>query len=96
MSAEPTATGGCDGPDCSKALENLYLFLDSEIDSASCEEIQAHIDDCSQCLTEYDLERLVKALVHRSCSEVAPEPLRDKVLLSIRAVQVQITEYRSS
>ncbi|WP_370190086.1 mycothiol system anti-sigma-R factor [Aeromicrobium sp.] len=96
MSAEPTATGGCDGPDCSKALENLYLFLDSEIDGASCEEIQAHIDDCSQCLTEYDLERLVKALVHRSCSEVAPEPLRDKVLLSIRAVQVQITEYRTS
>lgn len=87
---------GCGGPDCETALESLYLFLDREIDSASCAEIQAHIDDCSECLTEYDLERLVKSLVSRSCSEVAPEPLRDKVLFSIRTVQVQISEYRQT
>lgn len=95
MSDDPTADG-CDGPDCETALESLYLFLDREIDSASCAEIQAHIDDCSECLTEYDLERLVKSLVSRSCSEVAPEPLRDKVLFSIRTVQVQISEYRQT
>ena len=84
----------CDGPDCEKALENLYLFLDHEIDTASGDEIQAHIEECSECLTEYDLERIVKGLVSRSCSEVAPEPLRDKVLLSIRTVQVRISEQR--
>lgn len=95
MTAEnaPSAEG-CEGPDCETALESLYLFLDSEIDSASCAEIQAHIDDCSECLSEYDLERIVKALVSRSCSEVAPEPLREKVLVSIRTVQVQIQEKR--
>lgn len=80
----------CQSCDCQTALENLYLFLDSEIDNASCEEIQAHIDSCSDCLSEYDLERLVKALVSRSCAERAPEPLRDRVLLSIRRVQVRI------
>ncbi len=84
--------GACDGPDCEKALENLYLFIDSEIDTASCAEIQAHIDDCSECLTAYDLERIVKQLVSRSCAEKAPPPLREKVLLSIRTVSVQITE----
>lgn len=82
----------CDGPDCEKAIENLYLFLDREIDNASCEEIQAHIDDCSDCLSEYDLERVVKQLVSRSCSETAPEPLRQRVLYSIRTVSVHITE----
>lgn len=83
----------CDGPDCEKALQNLYLFLDHEIDNASCDEIQAHIDSCQECLTEYDLERIVKQLVSRSCSETAPEPLRQKVLFSIRTVTtVQITE----
>jgi len=85
----------CDGPDCQKALENLYLFLDHEIDNASCDEIQAHIDSCSECLTEYDLERIVKDLVSRSCAERAPEPLRQKVLYSIRTVSVQITETRT-
>lgn len=86
----------CDGPDCEKALENLYLFIDQEIDTASCAEIQTHIDDCTDCLSEYDLERVVKSLVSRSCSEVAPEPLRDKVLFSIRTVQVEITERRTT
>jgi mycothiol system anti-sigma-R factor len=85
-------TSSCEGPDCEKALENLYLFIDQEIDTASCAEIQTHIDECTTCLTEYDLERVVKSLVSRSCSEVAPDPLREKVLLSIRTVQVQITE----
>lgn len=79
------------GPDCSRALENLYLFLDHEIDDASLEEIRAHIDHCAPCLDEYELERVVKTLVARSCHEVAPEPLREKVLFSIRKVQVHIT-----
>ena len=82
----------CDGPDCSKALENLYLFIDQEIDTASCAEIQTHIDECTPCLSEFELERVVKSLVSRSCSEVAPEVLREKVLISIRTVQVEITE----
>ena len=86
----------CEGPDCAKALENLYLFIDQEIDTASCAEIQSHIDECTECLSEYDLERVVKSLVSRSCSEVAPEPLREKVLFSIRKVHIEITEQRST
>ena len=89
MSSNP-----CEGPDCEQALENLYLFIDREIDTASCAEIQTHIDECTTCLSEYDLERVVKSLVSRSCSETAPDPLREKVLMSIRTVQVQITEQR--
>jgi len=78
----------CDN--CDEALQNLYLFLDHEIDTASIEDIQSHIDNCSSCLTAYDLERVVKALVSRSCAEKAPEPLRERVLYSIRTVQVHI------
>ena len=78
----------CDN--CNDALDKLYLFLDEEIDTASIEEIQAHIDNCSSCLNVYDLERVVKALVSRSCAEKAPEPLRAKVLYSIRSVHVQV------
>ncbi|CAN5265306.1 hypothetical protein BH09ACT10_BH09ACT10_17730 [soil metagenome] len=80
----------CEGPDCGRALENLYLFIDQEIDDASGEEIKAHIDDCTDCLQEFDLERLVKELVHRSCGEQAPEPLRNKVMMAIRTVQIEI------
>lgn len=79
----------CDGPDCEKALQNLYLFIDNEIDDASCDEIEHHIAECNDCLSEFDLERVVKQLVQRSCEERAPQPLRERVLMSIRTVQVE-------
>lgn len=77
--------------DCAEILANLYLFLDNEINEASCAEIRAHLIECGPCLAKYDLDRVVKDLVARSCWELAPEPLRDRVLLSIRSVSVQIT-----
>jgi mycothiol system anti-sigma-R factor len=87
--------GACDGPDCEKALANLYLFIDREIDNASSEQIQEHIDECSDCLGEFDLERVVKQLVSRSCADKAPQPLRDRVLISIRSVHVEYTQRKS-
>jgi len=77
--------------DCSEILERVFVFIDNELEEADCAKIQQHLDECGPCLREYDLETHVKALVKKSCSEHAPETLRDKVLLSIRQVQVQIT-----
>jgi mycothiol system anti-sigma-R factor len=78
--------------DCADVLASLDLFLDAEIDSASDAEIRQHLDECAPCMSEYDLERVVKALVARSCSERAPQPLRDRVMLSIRQVHVQLND----
>ena len=77
-------------PDCSETLERLFLFIDNEMDRADGTQIQRHLDECGPCLAMYDLDCLVKALVARSCTEQAPEPLRQKVMLSIRRVQVEI------
>jgi mycothiol system anti-sigma-R factor len=78
--------------DCSDVLSRVAFFLDNELDQADCAQIQQHLDECGPCLARYDLERTVKTLVARSCTEVAPEALRQRVMLSIRQVQVQITE----
>ena len=78
--------------DCSEILDRVFFFIDNEIEQANRAEIQHHLEECGPCLQKYDLERAVKALVARSCSEHAPETLRDKVLLRIREVQVEITE----
>ncbi len=78
--------------DCSEVLSRVFFFLDNELEQADCREIQHHLDECGPCLARYDLERTVKALVARSCSEVAPEGLRRRVLLSIQQVQVRITD----
>ena len=91
---------GADGPcsaqaydkDCTEVLERVFFFIDNELPTADSAQFQHHLDECRPCLQKYDLERTVKALVARSCSEHAPQALRDKVLLQIRQVQGDITE----
>jgi mycothiol system anti-sigma-R factor len=78
------------GKDCSEVIHQIFVFIDNELDQASCGEIQQHLDECGPCLAKYDLERTVKALVARSCSEQAPEQLREKVLMRIREVHVTL------
>ncbi|HEX6247059.1 MAG TPA: mycothiol system anti-sigma-R factor [Nocardioidaceae bacterium] len=75
---------------CSEILQRMFFFIDNELERADCDEIQHHLDECQPCLEKYNLERTVKALVQRSCTEHAPETLRDRVLLRIRQVQVDI------
>ena len=75
---------------CSEILQRMFFFIDNELEQADCQEIQQHLEDCGPCLEKYNLERTVKALVQRSCTEHAPDTLRDRVLLRIRQVQVDI------
>jgi len=77
--------------DCSEVPGRVFLFPDNQLEQADCAEIQHHLDECGPCLARYDLERTVKTLVARSCSEKAPDGLRQRVMLSIRQVQVEIT-----
>jgi mycothiol system anti-sigma-R factor len=73
--------------DCSEVLERMFFFIDNELQTADRTVIVRHLEECGPCLAKYDLERTVKLLVQRSCSEHAPQGLRDKVLLRIREVQ---------
>ena len=85
----------CDGSydsECAKALERMFFFIDHELAEADVAEIQQHLDDCRPCLLKYDLERTVKALVARSCSEHAPESLRERVLVHIRDVHLRLID----
>ena len=76
--------------DCSEVIEKVYLYLDGEATSSDRAKIKQHLDECAPCLQKYDLERTVKTLIQRSCNEQAPVGLRDKVLLRIRTVQLEI------
>jgi mycothiol system anti-sigma-R factor len=95
MSPSTGSGGPCGQPhdkDCSEVLERVFFFIDNELPTADSAEIQHHLDECGPCLAKYDLERTVKLLVQRSCTERAPAELRDKVLLRIRQVHVEIAE----
>ena len=80
------------GAECADFLERIVYFIDNELDEADCAAVQLHLDACNPCLVKYDLQRTVKSVVARSCSETAPSELRERVLVRIREVQVRITE----
>jgi mycothiol system anti-sigma-R factor len=78
--------------ECADFLEQIVYLIDNELDSADIAAVKIHLEACTPCLERYDLQRTVKAIVARSCSESAPQELRERVLLKIREVQVRITE----
>lgn len=78
--------------ECADFLERIVYFIDNELDEADCSEVRIHLDSCNPCLEKYDLQRTVKTVVARSCSEAAPAELRERVMVRIREVQVQIRE----
>lgn len=77
---------------CADYLERIVYFLDNELAEDDVVAVRLHLDHCSPCLERYDVQRVVKALVARSCSEAAPETLRNRVLFSIRQVRIEFTE----
>jgi len=83
---EPSAT------DCAEFLDRIVYFIDNELDEADCSAVRVHLDSCNPCLEKYDLQRTVKQIVARSCSESAPDGLRDRVRIQIREVQIRINE----
>ena len=78
--------------DCADYLERIVYFIDNELDEADCSVVRAHLDACNPCLEKYDLQRTVKSVIARSCSEAAPAEVRDRVLLRLRAVQARLSE----
>lgn len=78
--------------ECADFLEQIVYFIDNELDAADCAAVRLHLDTCNPCLEKYDLQRTVKSIVARSCSEAAPEELRQRVRLRIREVQIRISE----
>jgi len=78
---------------CSEVLEQVYIYLDGEIDKGDYNKVRQHLDEGGPCLRQFDLDKAVKALVARSCGcEIASDALRGKVLARIREVRIQLAQ----
>ncbi|MCL2468412.1 MAG: mycothiol system anti-sigma-R factor [Micrococcales bacterium] len=64
---------------CSDALARLWAYLDSELEELDAAQVQAHLDDCEGCLSEYEVELVIKRVLRRGCAEHAPETLRLRI-----------------
>lgn len=71
--------------DCDEALEDLYLYLDSELDDVSSEKIRSHLEVCKGCSGSFDFERRLKLVVRERLNEKVPDHLVEKVRQAIQA-----------
>ncbi|WP_043624267.1 mycothiol system anti-sigma-R factor [Nonomuraea candida] len=79
--------------DCREVLDKVYSYLDGELTEGDVAEIRVHLDECSPCLKEYDLDKAIKALVHKHCGcDPVPADLRSKVLDRIAQVRAELAD----
>lgn len=71
--------------DCAAVMADVNLLLDRECDEVSRTRLQAHLDECGQCLEAYGVEEKIKRLLSRKCGgEQAPATLRERLTIEIR------------
>ncbi len=69
---------------CSQVLEQMFEYLDGELGEPDLHVIREHLDECAPCMSEHDVDKVVKALIRRSCGgDVAPDTLRDRIVVQI-------------
>jgi len=75
--------------DCSQVLMHVYEYLDGEMTREDCAGMRAHLAECAPCMSEFELDQALKALVRRSCGcEAAPAQLRMQIMATITRVSV--------
>jgi mycothiol system anti-sigma-R factor len=83
---------------CTEVIEQVYLYLDGEIDDEGRAKVREHLDECAPCLRQFGLEQDVKALVARKCGgDTAPNDLKERLVVRLQQVRVELTsiEFRA-
>lgn len=65
--------------DCGDAQDQIYQYLDAELDEATAASVRQHLDGCEGCNDSFDFERRLKSLVRRCLTEDVPATLETKV-----------------
>ncbi|MBG6181328.1 mycothiol system anti-sigma-R factor [Arthrobacter sp. CAN_A1] len=74
--------------DCADSrIERLYDYLDGALSHDDLVEIKNHLEDCPECAEEHDLECVIRSVVKRSCTEVAPTTLKTSILDRISQIK---------
>lgn len=72
---------------CTDVLYALVLFIDGELqDQQVSHAIEIHLSECPPCADEQLAEQRFRKLLSRSCTETAPQELRQRIVSDL-AVQ---------
>jgi anti-sigma factor (TIGR02949 family) len=79
--------GPSDAVDCRTALQQLWDYLDGELEAPRMDAIRAHLARCSHCYPHYDVEKAFLEAVHScQCTTCAPTDVRCRVMDALRRI----------
>ncbi len=64
---------------CEEVLDQLFAFLDSEVDDDLRERIEHHLERCRDCFTRAEFERRLRERIQEASEEKAPERLHRRI-----------------
>lgn len=65
--------------ECGDAQDQIYQYLDAELDEATASSIRTHLEDCPPCFSSFDFERRLKKVIRNHLGEDVPDGLESKV-----------------
>lgn len=66
--------------DCTEAIDNLYAYLDNEIDDIeSIRKIEHHIQHCHSCFTRSQVETALSSRLQKDSEKPVPESLQKRL-----------------
>lgn len=70
--------------DCGDAQDQIYQYLDAELDEATAASVRRHLDGCDGCFGSFEFERRLMGVIRSHLSEDMPRSLEEKVKELIR------------
>jgi anti-sigma factor (TIGR02949 family) len=70
--------------DCGDAQDQIYEFIDSELDEETAESVRQHLEDCPPCFDSFEFERRLKLVIRKCLTEEMPDRLEVRVRALIR------------
>lgn len=64
---------------CQEVMQQLFDFLDRELDSELSDRIDDHLERCRDCFTRAEFEKRLRARVNETAEVKAPERLRRRI-----------------
>ena len=80
--------------ECAEFLQNIVYLIDDELAEDDVVEVRLHLEGCTPCHEQYDVQRAIKQIVARSCAERAPSELRARILVSLQQVEFRVEPER--
>ncbi|MFV0316478.1 MAG: mycothiol system anti-sigma-R factor [Microthrixaceae bacterium] len=68
------------GSNCAELAEQLYEYLDGELDHERLVALEAHIHRCGPCLDVTDFHMALRRVVAVKCSESMPADLKSRLV----------------